>query len=144
VQDQSILIAPTMSKRASPRLTHDGNVTEAYRAMPMPLLIEAKKPQGLFPRLEVVSERTAHGGRHRQRSRGLDATHVHAGMLRLEDHEDAERPELADHRVSDLRGETLLQLGPTGVTTHAASDLGESGDATVPGDVAHMSLAHEG
>ena len=96
----------------------------------------------LFARGEVVEECP---GEIRSRGDGvllLDATHLHAHMLTLNDYGYAERVESLLDALFDLRGETLLHLETASESIDDTRELAEPSDV-VAWDVADMSLAEE-
>src|SRR5680860_1296377 len=67
------------------------------------------------------------------------ATHRHAEVLGLDDHDHATGLEELDHRVGDLRGQAFLDLRALGVDVDQPGQLGEAGDlAVLVGDIAHV------
>src|SRR5689334_12300026 len=69
----------------------------------------------------------------------LHPAHGHAQVLGLDHDDDAAGLEDGDHRVGDLTGEALLDLGPLRVDVDEPGQLGQPGDLAGLGrDVAHV------
>ena len=72
----------------------------------------------------------------------LDAPHLHAEVLSLNNDHHSERIERTLDTIFDFGSEPLLHLQPSGEHIHHPCNLAQTCDASI-GDVRHMRLAEE-
>src|SRR6266404_9384787 len=106
------------------------------------LLFLPHQCQEFVPRLLVVAKRTEHRTGHGLPVLLFNATHLHAQVLRLDNHSDALRGNLLFNRPRDLAGHALLNLQSPREHVHQPCDFAQS-DYLFARQICHVCLSKE-